>query len=328
MFPRDGRPDDRPAFIWRFGELLLRIVTSLVAVGILTVVSFLAVELAPGDPAELILGNVAASVPPEGVEHIRAFYRFDRPATVRYMEWLGDCLRGNWGYSLKTGNLVARELLDRFPTTAILACGSLALAIFIGLVLGTVSVLYEKKTADHAVRLATVLALSLPSFLTGLFLLYVFSFKLGWTPLYGSRNPAGFILPIVTLGTVQGVYYARVLRNSLIESVHREYFLAALGKGLDYRAAVIHHALRNAVPPLVSIIGLRFAGLLGGVVIIESVFALPGIGSYIFESIASRDYTVIQGYVTCMGMAVVAVNLMTDLAIRLVDPRATRTRVH
>ncbi len=308
--------------------MLVRILTSLVAVLFLTVVSFLAVELAPGDPAELILGNVAASVPLEAVSHIRSFYRFDRPAAVRYAEWLGDCLRGNWGYSLRTGKPVARELLDRLPATGILACGSLALALIAGLLLGTVSALHEKGVVDHAIRLVTVLVLSLPSFLTGLLLLYVCSFLLGWTPLYGTRNPAGYILPIVTLGTVQGVYYARVFRNSLIESVHREYFLALLGKGLDYRTAMLRHALRNALPPLVSIVGLRFAGLLGGVVIIETVFAIPGVGSYIFESIASRDYTAIQGYVTLMGVMVVGVNLLTDLSLRLIDPRAARARVH
>jgi peptide/nickel transport system permease protein len=219
-------------------------------------------------------------------------------------------------------------MIDRLPHTVVLAFGAMGLAIFLGLISGLLSVFHEDGVVDHAIRLSAVLFLSLPSFLIGLLLLYIFSFRLGWTPLYGSSGASGYILPILTLGTVQGFYYARILRNSLIESVHREYFLAARGKGLSYRAAIIRHALRNAIPPLVSLIGLRFASLLGGVVIIESVFSLPGLGSYIFEAIASRDYTVIQGYVVFMGLAVITANLSADLALRLVDSRSTRSRVH
>lgn len=308
--------------------MLLRLLTSLFALGILTIVSFLAVELAPGDPAELILGNVAATVPPEAITHIRTFYHFDRPVAVRYFEWVGKVVRGDWGYSLKSGRKVTDELFDRLPATMKLALGSICFAAVLGLFLGVLSVFHENRPIDHLIRFMTVLVLSLPSFLIGLLLLYVFSFRLNWTPLYGAGTTSGFLLPVITLGLVQGLYYSRLLRNSLIESVHREYFLTALAKGLDYRKAVIRHALRNAVPPLVSVIGLRFAGLLGGVVIIETVFSLPGIGSYIFEAIASRDYTVIQGYVVCVGVTVVTMNLLADLTLRLIDPRTTKSRIH
>lgn len=308
--------------------MFLRLLTSLIAVIVLTAASFLAVELAPGDPTELILGNISATVSPVSMEHIRAFYHFDRPAPVRYLEWLGNFVRGNWGFSLKSGRAVTTEMKGRLPCTVILTFGVMGLAMLIGLLLGVSGALHENGAIDHAIRLSTVLFLSLPSFLFGLLLLYTFSFRLGWTPLYGSRGVSGFILPVVALGLVQGLYYARILRNALIESVHREYFLAALGKGLGYRAAIIRHALRNAIPPLVSLLGLRFASLLGGVVIIESVFSLPGLGSYIFEAIASRDYTVIQGYVVFVGLAVIAANLAADLMLRLVDPRSTRSQVH
>ena len=308
--------------------MLLRLLTSLIAVIFLTVASFLAIELAPGDPAELILGNISTTVSPEAMDHIRTFYHFNHPAPVRYLEWLGDFVRGDWGYSLKSGRAVTSEMKDRLPCTIILSLGAVGLAMILGLILGLLSVFHENGVIDHAIRLTTVLFLSLPAFLIGLLLLYVFSFRLGLTPLYGSRGVSGFILPVSTLAMVQGLYYARILRNALIESVHREYFLAALGKGMSYRAAIIRHALRNAVPPLVSILGLRFASLLGGVVIIESVFSLPGLGSYIFEAIASRDYTVIQGYVVFMGLTVIGANLFADMTLRLVDPRSTRSRVH
>ncbi|MCE5250524.1 ABC transporter permease [bacterium] len=308
--------------------MLFRLLTSFFSIGILTVVSFLAIELAPGDPAELILGNVSTTVPRETVDHIRAFYHFNRPPLIRYLEWVGDVFRGDWGYSLKSGRKVTAELLDRLPTTLKLSFGSIVLAVITGVIVGTLSVFHENKPLDHVIRCITVFVLSLPSFLIGLLLLYVFSFRVNWTPLYGSGNIGGLILPVLALGIAQGLYYARLLRNSLIESIHREYFLAALAKGLHYRKAVIHHALRNAITPLVSVIGLRFAGLLGGVVIIETIFSLPGIGSYIFEAIASRDYTVIQGYVVCVGTAVVTMNLLADLALRLIDPRTTKSRIH
>ncbi|MFA6470417.1 MAG: ABC transporter permease [Candidatus Latescibacterota bacterium] len=308
--------------------MLFRLLTSFFSIMILTVVSFLAIELAPGDPAELILGNVSTTIPRETVDHIQAFYHFDRPPLVRYLEWVGDVFRGDWGYSLKSGRKVTSELLDRLPTTLQLAFGSVFLAMVLGIILGTMSVFHENRPLDHLIRCITVFMLSLPSFLVGLLLLYVFSFRLNWTPLYGLGAVSGLILPVCTLGVVHGLYYSRLLRNSLIESVHREYFLAALAKGLPYRKAIIHHALRNAVTPLVSVIGLRFAGLLGGVVIIETIFSLPGIGSYIFEAIASRDYTVIQGYVVCMGVAVVTMNLLADLILRLIDPRTTKSRIH
>lgn len=308
--------------------MVLRLVTSVLSIFILTVVSFLAIELAPGDPAEMILGNVSIAVPDETVGAIRSFYRFDQPPAARYCDWFGNFVTGDWGYSLKSGRPITTELAGRLPATVTLAVGSLALAVFLGIFLGAASVFGENGFIDHSIRLMTVLSLSLPSFLIGLLLLYIFSFRLGWTPLYGAQGFGGFILPIITLGAVQGFYYARILRNALIEAVHREYFLAALGKGLTYRAAIIRHALRNAVPPLVSLIGLRFASLLGGVVIIESVFALPGIGSYIFEAIASRDYTVIQAYVVCMGLAVIIMNTAADIALRYIDPRSTKMRIH
>ncbi len=308
--------------------MLLRLLTSLIAVVILTIVSFLTIELAPGDPAELILGNISTTVSPEAMDHVRLYYHFDRPAPVRYLEWLGNIVLGNWGYSLKSGRAVTTEMKDRLPCTVTLALGAVVFAVIFGLILGLLSVFHENGVIDHAIRLSTVLFLSLPSFLIGLLLLYVFSFRLGLTPLYGSKGLSGYTLPVLTLGAVQGLYYARILRNSLIESVHREYFIAAMGKGMGYRAAIVHHALRNAIPPLVSLIGIRFASLLGGVVIIESVFSLPGLGSYIFEAIASRDYTVIQGYVVFMGLTVITVNLSVDLALRLIDPRATQSRVH
>jgi ABC-type dipeptide/oligopeptide/nickel transport system permease component len=303
-----------------------RIISCFVTLVIISFISFLAVELAPGDPTQLLLGN-SQDIAPETLARIRSSQGFDAPFGERYLGWLKSLLSGNLGVSLKTNRPIAIEFAARLPLTATVAVSSLMLASFIGFALGILGVLHEGRFTDHAIRIAASLFHSVPAFLIGLLCLFLFSFKLGLSPLYGIDNGRGLILPALTLGCIMGLSLARVLRNSLLEIVHEEHFLAALGKGLSYPQAVFRHGLRNSLPLVATYLGMRFAGLLGGIVLIESVFSLPGMGSYILEAIWSRDFPVIQAYILFFGAVVLASNLSADLMVRWLDPRATKERV-
>jgi peptide/nickel transport system permease protein len=304
-----------------------RIVSCFLTLVIVSFVSFCAVELAPGDPTQLIVGNAVLNIAPEALARIRSSQGFDAPFLERYLGWLKSLLSGNLGVSLKTNRPIVSEFAARLPVTAVIAASSLALASLIGLALGILSVLHEGRVVDHAIRIAASLFHSVPAFLIGLLALFLFSYKLELLPLYGVDGGRGLILPSWTLGGIMGLSIARVLRNALLEIVHEEHFLAALGKGLSYPQAVLRHGLRNSFPLIVTYLGMRFAGLLGGIVLIESMFSLPGIGSYILEAISSRDLPVIQAYILFFGMAVLASNLSADLMVRWLDPRIAKERV-
>jgi peptide/nickel transport system permease protein len=304
-----------------------RIISCFLTLVIVSFVSFLSVELAPGDPTQLILGNSAQDIAPEALARIRSSQGLDAPFLERYLGWLKSLLSGNLGVSLKTNRPIVAEFAARLPVTTTIAFAALALASLIGFVLGILSVLHEGGFVDHAIRIVASLFHSVPAFLIGLLALFLFSFKLALLPLYGVDGGSGLILPTLTLGAIMGLSLARVLRNALLEIVHEEHFLAALGKGLSYPQAVLRHGLRNSLSLVVTYLGMRFAGLLGGVVLIESMFSLPGMGSYILEAISSRDLPVIQAYILFFGTVVLASNLAADLMVRWLDPRAAKERV-
>lgn len=304
-----------------------RIVSCFLTLLLVSFVSFLAVELAPGDPTRLLLGSTAQEIAPEALARIRSAQGFDAPFLERYLGWLKNLLSGNLGMSLKTNRPILSEFAARLPVTGLIAFGTLVLACILGFALGVLCVLHEGRFVDHAVRIAASLFHSVPAFLIGLFALYLFSFKLALLPLYGISGGGGLILPVLTLGGIMGLSLARVLRNALLEIVHEEHFLAALGKGLGYPQAVLRHGLRNVLSLMVTYLGMRFAGLLGGLVLIESMFSLPGMGSYILEAISSRDLPVIQAYILFIGSVVLACNLSADLLVRRLDPRVAKERV-
>lgn len=304
-----------------------RLASSLLTLVIVSLISFAAVEFSPGDRTELLLGGASREISPEALAQIRSSHGLDRPLSVRYLAWLKTVTSGDLGVSLKTNRPVAAEFATRIPISAAVAFGSLFLAALAGLLLGVVSVIFEGRAIDHVIRSIVVVCHSVPAFLIGLLLIFLCSFKLGWLPLYGIGGGSGLVLPVVTLGGIMGLSLARVVRNALLEAVHEEYFLAALGKGLSYPQAVVRHGLRNSLSLVVTYLGLRFAGLLGGIVLIESVFSLPGMGSYILEAILSRDYPVIQAYMLFFCTVVLAANLLADLMVRSIDPRAARARI-
>lgn len=305
-----------------------RLASSLLTLVIASIVSFLALELAPGDATELIVGSASRELSPEALQRIRSAQGLDRSPPARYWSWLLSVSTGDFGVSLKTNRLVSSEFRARLPVSAAIAAGSLCIAIAVGLFLGIASVLHEGRLVDHAVRILAVACHSVPAFIVGLLLIYLCSFRLGWLPLYGVGGGRGLILPVLTLGGVMGFSLARIARNTLLDAIHEEYFLAALGKGMSFRQALVRNGLRNAMTPVVTYLAMRFAGMLGGIVLIESLFSLPGMGSYILEAVFSRDYPVIQGYMVFFCVVVVAANLGGDILVRIIDPRAARVRIN
>lgn len=304
-----------------------RLISCFLTLVLVSFVSFLAVDLAPGDPTRLLLGGTAQEIAPEALDRIRSAQGLDAPFPERYLGWLKSILFGDLGVSLKTNRPILAEFAARLPITALIAFGALVLASITGFVLGVPCVLHEGGFVDHAVRITASLFHSVPAFLIGLFALYLFSFKLELLPLYGVSGGSGLILPVLTLGGIMGLSLARVLRNALLETVHEEHFLAALGKGLSYPQAVLRHGLRNVLSLMVTYLAMRFAGLLGGLVLIETMFSLPGMGSYILEAISSRDLPVIQAYILFIGTVVLACNLSADLLVRWLDPRVAKERL-
>lgn len=307
--------------------MLQRLTSSVLTLVIVSIVSFAALELAPGDATELLLGGASREMSSEALARIRSASHLDRPAWERYLSWAGSAATGNLGVSLKTNRPVSAEFRTRIPVSAAIASGALLLAALAGLLLGVASVLHEGRAMDHIVRGAAVALHSVPAFLVGLVLIYLCSFRLGWLPLYGVGGGRGLVLPVLTLGGVMGFSLARIVRNALLEAIHQEYFLAALGKGMSYGRALVRHGLRNSLTPVVTYLAMRFAGMLGGIVLVETLFSLPGMGSYILEAVFSRDYPVIQGYMLFFGTVVLAANLTADLLVRLIDPRAARSRM-
>lgn len=287
--------------------------------------AFLILHLSPGDPARLVAGEGAYE---EDVLLIRKKLGLDQPFLVQYLRFVGSSLRGEFGRSLRTGRLVRDEVAARFPYTFELAVASLILSIGIGVVAGVAAAIRPNTAYDYGATLVALAGISTPVFWLGLLLMLLFSYYLGWLPASGRGGPlwtlAGLqsiIMPAIALGTPSAAIIARLTRSSLLEVMRQDYVRTARAKGLIERAVIGHHALRNALIPVVTVVGLRLGALLGGAVITEQVFSWPGIGTLIVTAINTRDYPMVQGTMLIAALVFVVVNLCVDLAYALVDPR-------
>lgn len=293
-----------------------------------SVTVFVITQLAPGDVASAILGPQAT---PVELEALRSALGLDKPIYVQYGRWLGRVLRGDFGRSIVMGDSVTRLLWGGFTKTLLLASAALAVAVAIGIVAGVVSAIYQYSVFD---RLSTILALlgnSMPPFWLGILLILLFSVQLRWLPtggMYSLRGAGGpldllahLVLPAVTLSAASMAYIMRVTRSSMLEVIRQDYVQSARAKGLPRRMVVFKHALRNALLPVVTVIGLRFGYLLCGSVITETVFSWPGIGLLMYNAISSRDYPIVQGGVILIAASFVVVNLAVDLLYSVLDPR-------
>jgi ABC-type dipeptide/oligopeptide/nickel transport system permease component len=288
-----------------------------VLLGVATLV-FALIHLVPGDPAQAMLGEGATV---EEVERLRGQLGLDRPLPAQYADFLGGILRGDLGTSFRYGTPVAHEIRTRLPNTAILAVAAMLAAILFAIPLGILAAVFRGTWVDHAAMTTALVGISMPNFWLGPLLAILFAVYLGWLPVSGTGSPAHLVLPAVTLGAALSAILARMTRASLLEELRELYVLAARSRGLSQTRAVLRHAFRNSLIPVVTIIGLQFGAVLTGTIITETIFAWPGIGRLLIQAINFRDYPLIQGCILFISITYVAMNLLTDLTYGYLDPR-------
>lgn len=296
----------------------------------ISLVSFGLLHLTPGDPAEILLQASGIMPSPEAVEALRVKLGLSDPLYLQYIHWLERILRFDLGCSFDTGTPVAAELWQRFPATLELAFGAMGFTLLAGVLLGILAAFYRNTWLDRLSRLVALLGASMPSFWVGLLLIYFISVRLHLLPVIGKEGFWHLILPAVTLGLHLSPAYIRLLRTSMVEVMEKEYIVAARARGLKEILVIGRHALKNALLPVITLFGINFGGLLGGSVVVETVFSWPGIGKYAVDSIFRKDYPVIQGYVLFMALVFVLMNLLVDFVYVILDPRIRleRRRVH
>jgi len=294
----------------------------LVLVGVTSLVYFILFQT--GDPTFL---SVSTDTSQQEVERVRHELGFDRPWYVQYAQFLGRAVHGDFGTSLRQGLPVTGIVLERLPATLELALAAMAVSLVIAFPAGILSATRRNSVIDQAAMVGAVLGQSAPTFFLGIMLLFVFGGILGWFPI-GGRGQTGpsdelrhLVLPAVTLGTFSLARNARLVRSSLLETLGLEYVTVASAKGLSEAAVVLRHALRNALIPVVTVIGLEFGALLGGAIITETVFAWPGVGSLVVRAIGQKDFPVVVGCVTMLAVVFVAINLVVDVLYGYLDPR-------
>jgi ABC-type dipeptide/oligopeptide/nickel transport system permease component len=285
---------------------------------ILTVVIFLAIRLVPGDPVGLMLG-MGAPEKAKAAERVRL--GLDKPLVIQYFTFLGNVLKGDLGKSLSTGNPVAYEIVRRFPNTLILALGGTIVGAVFGIILGVLAAVRQNKFSDNAIMVVSLLSVSTPSFFLALMLMLLFSLQLGWLPSIGLRSWQHAILPIITLGTQAVGLVARTTRSSMLDVLGQDYIRTSRSRGISERTITYVHALKNALIPVVTVLGLRFGGLLAGATLVETVFSIPGLGRLMVDAVLKRDYPVVQGTLLVFAVVFVLVNTLVDLLYGVIDPR-------
>jgi peptide/nickel transport system permease protein len=293
-----------------------------VLIGI-TLVSFLLVHLVPGDPARVVLGTHAT---PSAVATLDHKLGLDRSLPAQYWSFLSGALKLDFGDSIIQNTAIGPLLTERIPVTLFLLLYSVVISILVAVPLAIASALRRNRATDHGIRLFSMVTFAMPSFLLGLLLILIFSLKLGWLPTAGYGD--GFLghlqsltLPAITVGLYLAPILLRTLRVAIIETLGTEYVEAARARGLSERRIILKHVLRNSLISTLTVLGLNIGFLLSGLVIIENVFALPGLGTMLVNSILARDYPTVQALTLVFGVAVIAINLLTDLAYAELDPR-------
>ena len=290
-----------------------------VILGVLTLV-FMMVHLLPGDPAEAIASQ-SPGMTQQDVQRIRVQLGLDQPLYRQYLTFLSRLVHGDLGRSIFNGQPVRQMILTQFPSTLELTLAGMSFAIVLGIVLGIASAVRHNSWLDSISMAGALLGVSIPSFWLGLMLIFVFAVRLRWVPVVGGSGISGLILPALTLGFSAAAIIARLVRSSMLEVLGQEYVQTARAKGLAGRTIIVRHALRNALIPVVTIVGLQFGALLGGAVVVEIVFARQGIGRMAVDAILQKDFPVVQGVVLLAALVYVVVNLLVDLLYSLLDPR-------
>ena len=290
----------------------------LLAVSLLT---FGLVRLAPGDPAQVALRSQGAVLTADAIAQMRTRMGLDEPVAVQYARWLSRAVRFDFGASIRSGQPVSDAIALRLLPTLQLAAAGLAVSVAVAFPLGLLAAVRRHSWLDHLSRLVALAGASMPSFWLGLLLIYYFAVVLDWLPAMGRKSPQHLILPALTLGLGLAPTFARLLRASLLDVLGEDYIRTAHAKGVRGHAVLLRHALRNALLPLVTVFGLTAAHLLSGVVIVETIFAWPGLGQLTVDAILTRDFPAVQALVLLLAVAFVLANLIVDLCYPLLDPR-------
>lgn len=303
-----------------------RTLTAIPTLILVLTMAFLMLRLAPGDPVTVLLGDFRAS--PDVVAEMRRHYGLDQPVYVQYLLYVFHALTGDLGTSLRTDQNVMVEILRVFPYTLVLAFAAIVTATLIGLPLGVASAVWPNSPLDHLSRLFSLIGLCAPSFALALVLMLIFALKLDWFPMLGGGDihDSGsillhLVLPALALGLRDAAIIARLTRASMLTLLREDFITTARAKGLAERVVIFKHALKNVLVGLVTVVSLEFSHILGGTVVIETVFGRPGVGTLILQAISARDYPLLQGTVLMFAFLVIVINLLTDLIYRAIDPR-------
>ena len=297
---------------------LTRCLAGVPALLLVTVLVFTVVRLIPGDPARILAGDFATD---QAVAELRQRWRLDRPLPVQYAAYVAGLARGDLGRSTATSLPVAGELGERFLRTLLLAGAAILVATLVGVTLGILSATHRASLLDFAATALALAGVSTPIFWSGLILILLFSVELPWLPAGGTGSFAHLILPAVSLGLFGAGVIARQTRSSMLETLGEDFVRTARAKGLAERIVVYKHALKNALIPVVTVLADQFGRMLGGAILTETVFSWPGMGRYLIEAIAMRDYPVVQGIILVFATSFLVVNLLLDISYALLDPR-------
>jgi len=298
--------------------LSLRVLYTLPAVWLVVSIVFLLIHLVPGDPILQMLGEGA---PAADVEATRHLYGLDRPLGEQYLHYWKGVLRGDLGPSLRFNQSVSKMIAQRYPYTLELTLASLLVAIVLSIPAGVRSAQRRNRWDDRLLSVVSLFGLSFPNFALGPILILFFAIKLGLLPVSGSGTVAHLVLPAITMGGALAAILTRMLRTSMLEELGHDYIRTARAKGLRERIVVYRHALRNAMIPIITVLGLQFGALLAGAIVTETIFSWPGIGRLTIQAISNRDYYLVQGCILAIGLTYIAVNFLTDLLYSAVNPR-------
>ena len=298
---------------------LLQLIPTLIIVSFIV---FSMVRLIPGDPITLLYGlSESGGADEEYLDYMRDQYGLNDPLVVKYANLIGKIFKGDLGTSLYTHKQIITELANRYKNTIILAVGGTVVGSLVGMVFGIIAAINHNKFGDNVIMVFSMLAVSTPSFFLAMLLMLFFSLKLGWLPSLGLKGPAYAVLPILTLGLGAVGMISRTTRSSMLDVINQDYIRTSRSRGIANNKIVFVHALRNALIPVLTAIGLRFGHLLAGAALVETVFSIPGLGRFMVDGISNRDYPVVQSTVLIFAVTFVVVNTIVDLLYGLADPR-------
>jgi ABC-type dipeptide/oligopeptide/nickel transport system permease component len=298
--------------------LLFRLVYTIPVVWLVVSIVFLLIHLVPGDPVEQMLGEGAR---PVDITALRHAYGLDQPLGKQYLHYWSGVLHGNLGNSIRLHDSITHLVLTRYPYTVELTVAAIFIAVLLSIPAGISSALRRDRWQDRTLSFVSLLGLSFPAFALGPILILLVSIKLGWLPVSGAGGLSHLILPAVTMGSALAAILTRMVRTAMLEELGQDYIRTARAKGLPEHIVIYKHALRNALIPVITLIGLQFGALLAGAIVTEKIFSWPGIGRLTLDAISNRDYPLLQGCILAIGLTYVLVNLATDVMYLVVNPR-------